>query len=113
MNKSNQSNACAKQELAQAGLDALKESGVRLGQPPKLTLEDVARVEYYRENGVSYKSIAKMIKKPRKSSDTLVPVSPQTIKQAMTGNYQTLEDWEQGNEAARNKLKKGNRKATK
>jgi DNA invertase Pin-like site-specific DNA recombinase len=94
----------------QQTLTYLQSGGVRLGQKPKLTKDDVARIHELRGKQLGYAAISRFIEKPTKQFDGSFKsqaVSSQTIKRVLAGEYETVEAWEDCNRKARAKLSLG------
>lgn len=77
-------------------LKALKDGGVKLGNEPKLTRTDIARIHALQDKGLGYASIGKVMN-----------VSAPTVKKVLNQSYMSKEDWLAHNAKARSRLHGG------
>ena len=75
-----------------------------VGRNPALTDDDLESIRALRVEGIGYKVIGRILAFKRKSDGEEVNRSPALIKDALSGNYETLEAYERRARRAREQM---------
>ncbi|ROP74408.1 recombinase family protein [Curtobacterium sp. PhB115] len=85
-------------------LDYLAQNEVPLGRKPELTDADLAKIRVLRERGLGYTAIGIVMAKVQKKDGKVINRSAETIKRALSGEYESREAYERRSREMRQRM---------